>query len=192
MLRACDSTDRCVTPAAAYPGAAAASDSAARAGSRLTCGVKQTSKVDGRPAATRSSRRVAIRSPISSAARLGVVVISAICAGCSKGSQPSATSATRRIAALLLPPIQIGGPGRCAGRGSMTWPDAGKYGSSRSTTSPVQAACIAAMAASNRPPRPSNCAPSTSNSGFWYPAPMPTISRPPESRSRLAVDFAVR
>ena len=54
------------------------------------------------------------------------------------------------------------------------------------TDFPLHAADMASMASSNRFPRVAKSAPSTSNSARRYPAPIPTMTRPPDRTSRLA------
>ena len=85
-------------------------------------------------------------------------------AGLGMGFQPSACSTARRIARFEFPPIQIGGLGRCTGRGRATVSTAEKWRPSMVTGSPLHTAFMATMASSVTSLRRAKSPPTAANS----------------------------
>ena len=107
--------------------------------------------------------------------------------------QPSACSATSRSNRSPLPPTNTRGRGCCSAGGRFTascarWKRP-SYVNGPPPSSPVTTSTASARRASRSPGR-GIFMPIASYSGSYQPAPRPTSSRPPETRSRVASDFA--
>ena len=121
----------------------------------------------------------------------------AICPGRSRrrvpwGSHPSPNAAVRRMAAGEEPPIQMGGRGFRTGRGPSPMSRAGKRGPGSSGNSSVRQRASAETASSVWRPRSSKPPVRNSYSSGTWPAPTPTMSRPPERRSIVDSSLAAR
>ncbi len=94
-------------------------------------------------------------------------------------------------AASERPPIQIGGPGRCTGLGSMDTSSNWVKRPAKLAGLSRQSVRTTSMPSVTRAPRSRWGTPHSSNSfGFSPPTPTPKISRPPDSASSVAVALA--
>jgi hypothetical protein len=107
-----------------------------------------------------------------------------------EGIQPSPSRAVRRMAASLLPPIQMGG-GVCQGLGKTEIRSSLKKWPCQVTSSCVHKSRSTWMASSVRRPRSTNGTPEASNSrGSSTPTPTAGKRRPCDSQSIVAISLA--
>ncbi|HEX3712754.1 MAG TPA: hypothetical protein VHV09_08165 [Trebonia sp.] len=108
------------------------------------------------------------------------------------GAQPSASRAARRRAKTDRPPTNSGGCGLRTGLGSNTMSAKSVNSPWNSGSSAVQRTFIARMYSSVIRPRRRKSTPSALNSPAAMPVPNVTMTRPPDSTSRVATALARR